>query len=117
MSGKRTGKATVSINGVFIDTMKGVKLNPGGTKRTPVTSAHSVGYTEELMPSVLEFEKTQRAGDAMKDLDLADARITVEWDTGQTDVINNAFLTDPAQKTDDGKTAYVFNGDPAKEIL
>ncbi|EGF92421.1 phage tail tube family protein [Asticcacaulis biprosthecium C19] len=113
---KLTGKAKITIDGDFIDTFKGVKFNSGGVKRTPVTSAHSVGFTEELTPATLEIEKTQVRGDSIKDLDISDATIQIEWDTGQVYVMPHAFRLDPADLGDDGKSKYVFNSEPAEEV-
>ncbi len=112
-----TGIAKVTVNGKFIDTFKGVTFNPGGKKRTPQVSAHRVNYSEELAPSTLEFDKSQVRGDSIADLDVANATIQVEFDTGQTYVMPNAFRLDPADITDEGKSKYTFNGDVAQEIM
>lgn len=112
-----TGQAKVTINGVLLDTMKGVTLNPGGTKRNPVTTALSHHFSQELAPAHLEFEKSQVKGDSIDDLDLDDATIQVAFDTGQTYVMNHAFRLDPADLSDEGKSKYVFESGPAEEIL
>ena len=111
------GRAKITVNGTFVDTFKGVTFNPGGAKRNPQVTAFKVHYSEELAPATLEIEKAVNKGDSIKTLDLASGTIIIEFDTGQTYVMKNAFRLDPADITDDGKSKVSFNSDPAEEIL
>ena len=108
---------SITVNGDTIDFEKGVTFNPGGYKRNPVVFSQTVHFNKELQPSVLEFNKSQLAGDSILDLDLDGATIQVLTTTGQNYIMGNAFRTEPSDITDDGKSKNTFNGDPAKEIL
>ena len=114
---KSSGRAKISVNGQFIDTFKGVTLDPGGIVRTPQETAFNVHYTESSKASKLEIDHAFNAGNSLKDLDVTDAVVTIEWDTGQTHVIHGAFRTDPTTLGDEGKAKTVLQGNPAEEII
>ncbi len=119
MAKKLLGRATISMDGLIIDSFKGATLDTGGVKRTPQPGANtSDGYTEELVPSKLEAD-LQFDGSVSIDAIKAMVGVTVQFqaDTGQNYIINGAYSAEPPVLTEgDGKCKVVFQGPEAIEV-
>lgn len=115
MGAQRFSKAKITANGVFWDTFQGVSINPGGNKRNESTSNFSTGYSEERVPPKIEFERTWSKGDKVADVDFADGTILAECDTGQTFAFTGAFLTEPPDIVEGGKTKLIYLANSCKE--
>jgi len=114
------GRAIIRANGQVIDTAKGASLDLGGTKRNPVIVGRVVGYAEETVPAMIEFETSLRAGQSLETLrNLKDATVLFQCDTGQTFVMNDAFTTDAITLKDGegGNVAVKMAGPGAEEVL
>ena len=119
MANKLFGRAKVTVGGLLLNTVRGVTLDPGGVKRTPVTGANSSdGYTEEVVPSKLECEVLVDAGVSIVDLsNLVGVTVLVQFDTGQQYLIPGAYTTDPVVATEgEGKAKLAMQGQEAVEI-
>ena len=114
---KLYGKAKITVGGVFADTYQGVVFNPGGTKRNEAVGTFNTNYTEENAPAKLEFEASIKQNSSIKDFDLADTTVQIEFDSGQHYVMNHAFRTEVPDLNDTGKTKYTFMSNAATEIL
>lgn len=100
MSSQHIGKATIKIGGVTLKSQSGAKLNVGGIKRTPVISDGGVvGYSEEVVPPMLECTVVLGQGESLKALDFSDATATFAADTGQMWSLGNAFNTESLEVT------------------
>lgn len=113
------GRATITVDGIVLESKPGASIDIGGDKRTPVTlDSGKVGFSAEPMPSQVDCEivmdKDTRLA-AMRDWD--DVTIGFACDTGQRYVIANAFSINPPKATakDGGAIALTFNGPPAEE--
>lgn len=114
------GRATIRANGQVIETAKGASLDLGGTKRNPVTVGRVVGYAEETVPAMLEFETALVRGQSLETLrNLTGATVIFECDTGQRYVMRDAFTTDAITLKDGegGNVAVKMAGPGAEEVL
>jgi Phage tail tube protein len=113
------GKAFVKMGGLLLESMPGAKLNPGGVKRTPVTTAAgAVHYSEEPVPATIECEIAFSKDTKILDLNKFVGNITFECDTGQVFVVRDAFVTEPGDITaaEGGKVPFKFAGNPADQV-
>jgi len=120
MSNQFLGRATISANGEQYDTVPGATLDLGGIKRNPITTGRRVGFSEEMVPAVLNCTVPLAAGQSLETIrNLRDATVIFECDTGQSYVIRNAFRVDTPTLKDGagGEVTIVINGDPAEETI
>lgn len=117
MSGKVAGQARVKVGGQLLETAGDVTLDPGGIKREAVSGDHQAGaYRESTVEAKLEFSELVKGRTRFDDF--ADATVTIEFDTGQTWVMRNAWVMDPPQiNAADGKAKRTVCGPPAEEVL
>jgi hypothetical protein len=110
------GQARVKIDGDLIETGGDVSLDLGGVKRDNVDGDYQAGaYRESQVPSKLEFSQLVKAGTFLESF--SGATVTVEFDTGQSYVIRNAWSMDPATITaSDGKAKRTMSGPPAEQV-
>lgn len=94
-------------------------LDPGGYNRTVVKGSKVYGFRQEVQEATLECEV---AIDGSFSVDffrnITNSTITMRADTGQTWVMNNAWIASPppvGQK--DGKAKVKFMGPSAQEII
>jgi len=116
---KFLGRATITVDGIELQSKPGASIDIGGPKRSPITlDSGAVGFSEEPMPSQVDCEivmdKDTRLA-AMRDWD--DVTISFACDTGQRYIIANAFSLNPPKATakDGGAIPLTFNGPPAQE--
>ena len=104
----------------LLATMPGAKLDIGGNERAPVIGSNGIlGYSETIKPSMLTCEISLGQGTSLAALQkIVDATVTYEADTGQTYMMNHAFVTKTLSVTagEGGKVALEFSGDPAEEM-
>ena len=118
--GMTHSRAYIKQGAALLATMPGAKLDLGGVERSAVMGSSGVlGYSEVIKPSMLTCEIALGQGTSLAELQkLTDVTVTYEADTGQTYVINHAFLTKPLTVTagDGGKVTLEFSGAPAVEM-
>lgn len=101
MANQVLGRAYVKVDGRFIKTFPGSKLDLGGVTRTPVVGTTVHGYAEQAKEPTLECETSLAKGDSLKELiEATDVTVIFEADTGQTYVLRSAWLVDPPVITD-----------------
>lgn len=119
MSNRVMGRAQIKANGKIFDSHPGATLDPGGVSRESVVGANAVhGFKETVKQSKVELEISVKAGTSLAEINrMDDITLTFEVDTGQTWVISNGWVTEPATLTDnDGKAKIVIEGPPAEEM-
>jgi hypothetical protein len=112
-----TGIVKVFVNGALKRSKDGAKLNTGGKERTAQTGHSVYGYSEKVVPAVVEFTLAHTADeDLMAINDLVEATLRFETDVGVTYLVQNAFTTKPTELTGgEGDVAVEMSGDPAVE--
>jgi hypothetical protein len=116
---RKLGRATLTVNGVYIETEAGAELDPGGVVGKEVRTGYGIHYAEELMPAVVKGVTTLGEGQSLEALRaLLDVDVTFECDTGQVYLVRHAFQTAPPKVTDGegGKIAIELTGEPAEEV-
>lgn len=117
---QRLGIAFVKVDGELLESMPGAKIDIGGKTRSTVLGANAVlGFSETPAPASVECEISIGPKTSLKKLrGITNATITFECDTGQTYVINGAWLegTLVATSGDGGKVPLKFVGPPAEEM-
>jgi len=99
---------------------KGAKFNPGGIKNKAVHYGRKTARAQEYMGAMAtatsNLERGQRWGNTW---DAGEGELQIVCDTGQTYVMDDAFLTDIPDITGDdgGKFELKWEGSPAEEIL
>lgn len=118
MGNQVTGRATISVDGLRLQTKAGATFQPGGVKRTPVISDQGVaGYTEETLSPQLECTVIHKAGVSISYLNgIKDASIVFETDTGSRFQLQQAWSTGEARLTGGGDVAMTFNSITSEEI-
>jgi len=111
-----TGIVYVKVDGELQRSKEGAKLTLGGKERTAQVGHSVYGYSEKVVPSMVEFVLAHVGGDDLIGLqNKVDSTIEFETDTGDTYVVANAFSTKPAEITGgEGDVAMEFQGDPAE---
>lgn len=111
------GQSRIKIDGAIIETEGKSTLEVGGTTREAVEADFAAGhFMEKTSPSKLECSVLVTAGVSLVALQaISDATITHEADTGQTYVINHAYVAD-AVSVSEGKAKVTFMGPPAEEL-
>lgn len=115
------GIVDIVWRGRNIPVEKGAKFRPGGIKNNAVTYGRKVGRAAEFQVSRAEavtvLERGQRLGNL---LDPGEGELQVICDTGQTYVVNDAFLVDDIPDVtggEGGKITLKWEGSAAEEIL
>lgn len=113
------GRAQVTVDGTLLRTVQGVQLDTGGVKNTSRPAANEINYSQELVPSKLQCKVQVAAGDSLDDFqNMIGVTINVDFDSGQSYVINGGWRTDTPVVTDgQGECTLNFEGPPAEEIL
>ncbi len=115
-----TGRAKVSIAGAVLATAGDTTLDIGGTMREPVSGDFEAGgfRESEPKPSKLEVNILNKANfDPVAFAAIENETISVEFDTGQTFVIRQAWSEGaPPMTTNDGKAKGVLYGKPAERV-
>jgi Phage tail tube protein len=112
------GQTKIRVNGTIYDTEGRSSLEIGGTKREAVSADHKAGhFMESTEPSKLTCSLLVTAGISLTELQkLDDVVATMEADTGQTYVINHAYVAD-ILSVSEGKASLVIQGPPAEELV
>lgn len=116
---KFLGRATITVDGVVLNSMPGASIDIGGVKRTAVTLDNGkVGFSEEPMPSQVDCNIAVDKNTSLAEIrDWDDVTIGFACDTGQRYVIAGAFSMNPPKATakDGGSVPLSFSGPPAEE--
>ena len=113
-----TSSVVIKIDGKTFRTIKGATFDPGGKKKTSRAGSTRInGFTTEVVPSKLEFEINVGPETSLIDIaNIDNATVSIEADTGQSWVINGAWVTDPPVLDEsEGKTKITLEGQPAEE--
>lgn len=113
------GQARVKVSGGLLETDGETTLELGGVKRDSVKGDYQASaFREETEPSKVEISILMKAGVSLKAIQaIAGETLTVEFDTGTTYVIPDAYCAEPPSVTQkDGKAKLVFMGAPAEEL-
>jgi len=114
------GIVDIVWRGRNIPVEKGAKFKIGGIKNNAVTYGRKVGRAQEFMGSEVSattnLERGQRWGNTW---DAAEGELQVICDTGQTYVMDDAFLTDIPDITggEGGKIELQWMASAPEEIL
>jgi len=114
------GIVDIVWRGRNIPVEKGAKFKIGGIKNNPVTYGRKVGRAQEFMGSEVSattnLERGQRWGNTW---DANEGELQVVCDTGQTYVMDDAFLTDIPDITggEGGKIELQWMASAPEEIL
>lgn len=115
------GRAQITINGAFYDSLPGAELTVGGVKNNERMTNNNFQYNQTLIPSGLTASFAVKQGVSIVTFQgLADATINFAADTGQTWVITNAAQTGTVKLKDGADGGFVectFSGSPAEEML
>jgi hypothetical protein len=113
------GRAQIKYNGKLLRTEKNAKVNTGGVTRKGQAGDRVHGYSEETAIPFIECEVALAKGDSLLELNKAtDVTVTFEADTGQTWVLKDAWLVDPAEASagEGGKVKLKFEGMTCEEM-
>ena len=112
------GQARVRVNGRELTLEPKSSLELGGIARESVEADFKAGFfTEKSVPSKLECSVIITPGLSLAELNaIDDATVTFEGDTGQTYVVNHAYVSDNVA-INDGKAKLVLMGPPAEEVI
>ena len=113
------GKATVTADGLKLDTEKGAKIDLGGAERKERVGSNSVGYSEALKAGMVECEiAIDKTTPVEKIQGIVGATILFQTDIGKNWMVKNAFLADTLAITEGegGKVKVKFVGDPAEAV-
>lgn len=116
---KVLGIATVKVDGDVLLVDNGAKLNVGGVTRKTVKGTAVHGYAEEAMESFVEVTASMHAETRLKKLAaMSDVSVTFEADTGQTYILNHAWLENPPEPTagEGGKIPLRFVARSCEEL-
>ncbi|MBD8554919.1 phage tail tube protein [Rhizobium sp. CFBP 8762] len=115
------GIVDIVWQGRTIPVEKGAKFRTGGIKNTAVTYGRTVARAQEFQGSEVtattHLEKGMRLSSLLTP---GDGELQVRCDTGQTFVINGAFLVDDLPEVtggEGGKIELKWAGPEAEEIL
>lgn len=114
------GIVDIVWRGRNIPVEKGAKFKIGGIKNNPVTYGRKVGRAQEFMGSEVSattnLERGQRWGNTW---DAGEGELQVVCDTGQSYVMDDAFLTDIPYITggEGGKIELQWMASAPEEIL
>lgn len=114
------GIVDIVWRGKNIPVEKGAKFKPGGIKNNPVTYGRKVGRSQEFVASEVTATTNLERGQRFSDLwDEGEGELQVVCDTGQTFVMNDAFLTDRPDVSggDGGKIELMWSASAPTEIL
>jgi|GEM_PF-681533 len=113
------GRATITWNGIKLDSKNGATIDPGGVTRNSQTTDQQSGYTEALRVSKIVCTVAIGEGTSITDLnDIKDATIQFAADTGQTYVVEGAWRVGElnANFGSDSGVELMFNGPEATEV-
>lgn len=116
---KVLGIATVKVDGDVLLIDNGAKLNPGGVTRTTVKGTEVHGYAEQAMEAFVEVTATMSEQTRLKKIAaMSDVSVTFEADTGQTYILNHAWLENPPETTagEGGKIPLRFVAKTCEEM-
>lgn len=109
---KVTGRVFINVAGRGrLRSRPGAELNTGGVNREEVVGDDSVhGFREEIVAPTIECEISHTGNDDLLDLNnIVDDSVAFETDTGQTYIMQEAWLAEPANLRD-GATRLLFKG-------
>ena len=107
-------------NGTKIPVEKGATFKQGGVIYKPVVAGQQVSYSGEMMASEVKATTPLMAGQSLLALiAVTSGQLQFLCDTGQTYVIENAFLTGQQEITggEGGKITLMWAGPAASEVL
>ena len=119
MGGQVFGVAIIKVDGQALRSEEGASCDIGGYSRTSVTSDRGdVGFAQKVAGSQVDCTIQQDADTKLDDIrNYSDVTVQFDCDTGQSYVINHAFLTNtPKTTAGGGKVQLTFMGPPAQEI-
>ena len=115
------GRATIRVNGQFIETDDDASLVPGGIKNNARASSTGFNFNQAYLPSKIVCKVPVRADVSVRALqEIADAEIHFTSDVGRTYIVRNAAQTgdvELAGGADGGKVELTFEGDAAEEMV
>jgi hypothetical protein len=106
--------------GTKIPVEKGATFKPGGLKNNGVIAGRQVHRAQEFIASEVKGTTVLKRGQSLLALlDMTEGELQVACDTGQTYVMNDAFLVDKPDITggDGGKVALTWNAGEPEELL
>jgi hypothetical protein len=107
-------------NGTKIQVEKGATFKPGGIKNNSVIAGRQVHQSQEYIASEVKGTTVLMAGQSLLALIATTAgELQVVCDTGQTYVMNDAFLVDRPDVTagEGGKVNLTWNAGEPQELL
>jgi hypothetical protein len=117
MTNKVTGRATITAGGLTLETESGSTCQPGGRKRTTVTSDQGVaGHTDEVSPARVECSIIHKAGMSIAAIEAMED-VTVSFVTDTNVVFTGTHMWCLGElKMSKGRISAVFEGPPMTEL-
>lgn len=106
--------------GTKIPTEKGATFKPGGLKNNTVLAGRQAHRSQEFVASEVKCTTVLKRNQSLTALlDTTEGELQVVCDTGQTYVMNDAFLIDKPDITagEGGKVNLMWNAGEAEELL
>lgn len=117
---RKLGSVKIKVDGTVLESKPGASLDPGGTERATVMGDNEVlGFSQQPKQSKVDCEIVYGKETSLSELgEIEDATLSFECDTGQTYVVQGAWLTNtPALKGGEGGSVQLtFEGPPAEEM-
>ena len=119
-SNRVTGRARVRIDGQLLETAGDTTLDPGGVMRESVPGDYESGAFRQGEPKPAKLDVSILSKASFSPTAFAaieNATVSVEFDTGQSFIIRNAWSEGaPTMQTSDGKAKGVIYGKAAEEV-
>lgn len=111
------GEGIIRVNGAVIEQAGKITLMPGGKKRNSVEADNKAGFfNKQSYPASVEFDMLVTGSVSLAEAqDWEDVTLSIEFDTGQSFVINHAYTLDEIS-ANDGKAKVKMSGPEAEEI-
>ena len=109
-----TGIIKIFIDGKLQRSKPGAKMKVGGKKRD-MQSGHSVyGFSEEVVPSEIDFTLAHMSDTDLVELSgLTEQVVRFETDSGQTYMLDGMCTTEPCELSSGGDASVKMSGNPA----
>lgn len=121
MGAQTLGIAIVKVDGQALRSEPGASIDIGGFARTEVMGDQpgDVGYAQKNAPSQVDCVLMMDSSTSLAAIaGWSDVTVQFDADTGQSYVVNHAFLSNTPKATagQGGKVQLTFKGPPAREV-
>jgi hypothetical protein len=118
---KLLGRARITVDGQFYDSLPGASLEVGGIRNVSRPFTHGIKFNQNLQPGrVLCSVPVTESTSILALSQLTEVDVTFESDAGTTYIIRNAVQMGAVTVADGdsgGVAPLEFSGDPAEEVV